>query len=79
MPFPSGFSFWRWQGRPPLLQRWPVLQAGPLQAGLLKIWLLHAWRLLNARPVLRSRLSWRTGLGRRTRPLLQPLPIRKVR
>ena len=95
MPFLPRFSLWRWQGRPQLLQCRPVLQYGPLQAGRIRLplqtWLLRIWRLLNARRVLRSRLSWHTGLlrlarsrwqpglGRRTRLLLQPLPVRTAR
>jgi hypothetical protein len=94
-PFLSRFSLWRWQGRPPLLELGSVLQAGPLQAGRtrlpLQLWLLKVWRLLNARRVMRSRLPLpagvlrlararrQPGLGRRTRPLLLPLPVRKVR
>ena len=90
MPFLSRFSLWRWQGRPPLLQLGPVLQTGPLQVGRTRL-PLKIWRLLNARRVRRSRLCLPAGLlrlarsrglpglGRRTRTLLQPLPVRKVR
>src|SRR5712691_4516700 len=88
-PFLSRFSLRRWQGRPPLLQLGPVLQSGLAQAGGIR--LLKIWRLPNARRVRRSRSClpagllrlarsrWQPGLGRRTRPLLQPLPVRKVR
>ena len=65
------------------------MQSGPLHAGRVRL-LLKIWRLPNARRVLRSRLCLpagllrlarsrrQPGLGRRTRPLLLPLPIRKV-
>src|SRR6266850_7040436 len=82
-PFLSRFSLWRWHGRPPLLEHRSVLQSGPLQAGriglTLQTWLLQVLLLPSARPVLRR---WQPGVRRRTRwrtrPLLQPLPVRSA-
>src|SRR6266852_3216694 len=73
MPFLSRFSLRRWQGRSPLLQLGSVLQARPLHAGRTRL-PLQIWRLLNARRVLRSRLSLPAGLLRLARSRWLPGP-----